>query len=73
MEMPRQLVHFLLLHFVALYLCVQGGGKPLSRSSVYSTLHLQGNRTTKELGDLELKYDATTSTTPLTANNLVTT
>ncbi|XP_069624991.1 protocadherin Fat 4-like isoform X2 [Ranitomeya imitator] len=70
MEMPRQLVHFLLLHFVALYLCVQGGGKPLSRSSVYSTLHLQGNRTTKELGDLELKYDATTSTTPLTANNL---
>ncbi|XP_077138841.1 protocadherin Fat 4-like isoform X3 [Ranitomeya variabilis] len=70
MEMPRQLVHFLLLHFVALYLCVQGGGKPLSRSSVYSTLHLQENHTTKELGELEIKYDATTSTTPLTANNL---
>ncbi|XP_073421125.1 protocadherin Fat 4-like isoform X5 [Dendrobates tinctorius] len=68
--MPRQLVNYLLLHFAILHLCVQGGGKPLSRSSLYSTLHLQGNHTTKELRDVEVKYDATTSTIPLTAYNV---
>ncbi|XP_073528422.1 protocadherin Fat 4-like isoform X10 [Phyllobates terribilis] len=70
MEMARQLVNYLLLHFATLHLCVQGGGKPLSRSYLYSTLHLQGNQTTKAMDDVEFKYDATTSTTPLTAYHL---
>ncbi|XP_071996671.1 protocadherin Fat 4-like isoform X3 [Engystomops pustulosus] len=64
MEILGQLLCPLLLNIL---IVTQGGGKPLSRSPLHSTLHLRRNRTTKDLDDMELKYDAIFNK-PLTAD-----
>ncbi|KAM3930878.1 protocadherin Fat 4-like [Leptodactylus fuscus] len=76
MKMPGQLLNHLLLHFATLLFIAQGSGKPLSRSSLSSIPHLQGNQTTQDFKDVESKYDvmfnnaATGGTKPLTTYKL---
>ncbi|XP_044145454.1 protocadherin Fat 4-like isoform X1 [Bufo gargarizans] len=59
MKMLKQWLHYLLLHCATLHLLVQVGGKPLSHLPVGSTPRLEGNQTTKDLDDVELKYEKT--------------